>query len=119
MSITNRVQVTEMVMMAKIKKGLSWTKIAKAVGQSKEWTTAALLGQMYGAVIQAGVFVAEDIATAEAAKVIENTQRDLNIALMNELALIFNRIGIDTGAVLGGMLTCAVLEGDDVRFLQS
>ena len=46
MSITNRVQVTEMVMMAKIKKGLSWTIIAKAVGQSKEWTTAACLGQM-------------------------------------------------------------------------
>src|SRR5882762_280991 len=41
-----RTDVTEMVMMAKIKKGLSWTKIAKAVGQSKEWTTAALLGQM-------------------------------------------------------------------------
>ena len=41
-----RTDVTEMVMMAKIKKGLSWTKIAKAVGQSKEWTTAGLLGQM-------------------------------------------------------------------------
>jgi cyanate lyase len=41
-----RTDVTEMVMMAKIKKGLSWTKIAKTVGQSKEWTTAALLGQM-------------------------------------------------------------------------
>ena len=41
-----RTDVTEMVMMAKIKKGLSWTKIAKAVGQSKEWTTAALLSQM-------------------------------------------------------------------------
>jgi len=41
-----RADVTEMVVMAKIKKGLPWTKIAKAVGQSKEWTTAALLGQM-------------------------------------------------------------------------
>src|SRR3954466_10137468 len=41
-----RTDVTEMVMMAKIKKGLTWTKLAKAVGQSKEWTTAALLGQM-------------------------------------------------------------------------
>jgi cyanate lyase len=41
-----RVDVTEMVMESKIKKGLSWTKIAKAVGASKEWTTAALLGQM-------------------------------------------------------------------------
>lgn len=42
----SRTDVTEMVVMAKIKKGLSWPKIAKAVGQSKEWTTAALLGQM-------------------------------------------------------------------------
>jgi cyanate lyase len=41
-----RTDVTEMVVMARIKKGLTWTKIAKAVGQSKEWTTAALLGQM-------------------------------------------------------------------------
>ncbi|MEO7729280.1 MAG: cyanate hydratase, partial [Burkholderiales bacterium] len=42
----NRAQVTELVVMARIKKGLSWAKLAKAVGQSKEWTTAALLGQM-------------------------------------------------------------------------
>ena len=42
----SRNDVTEMIVMAKIKKGLTWTKIAKAVGQSKEWTTAALLGQM-------------------------------------------------------------------------
>jgi cyanate lyase len=46
MNIVNRAQVTELVMITKIRKGLSWTKIAKAVGQSKEWTTAALLGQM-------------------------------------------------------------------------
>ncbi|MCE9640031.1 MAG: cyanase [Betaproteobacteria bacterium] len=46
MSITNRTQVTELIVMTRIKKGLSWAKIAKAVGQSKEWTTAALLGQM-------------------------------------------------------------------------
>ena len=46
MSIINRAQVTELVVMTRIKKGLSWAKIAKAVGQSKEWTTAALLGQM-------------------------------------------------------------------------
>ena len=46
MNIVNRTQVTELVVMARIKKGLSWAKIAKAVGQSKEWTTAALLGQM-------------------------------------------------------------------------
>jgi len=43
---TTRAAVTEMIMMAKIKKGLSWARIAKAVGQSKEWSTAALLGQM-------------------------------------------------------------------------
>ena len=46
MDIVNRTQVTELVVMARIKKGLSWAKVAKAVGQSKEWTTAALLGQM-------------------------------------------------------------------------
>ena len=46
MDIVNRPQVTELVVMARIKKGLSWAKVAKAVGQSKEWTTAALLGQM-------------------------------------------------------------------------
>src|SRR5881398_2705310 len=46
MEIMNRGQVTELVVMARIKKGLTWAKLAKAVGQSKEWTTAALLGQM-------------------------------------------------------------------------
>ena len=46
MNIVNRAQVTELVVMARIKKGFSWAKLAKAVGQSKEWTTAALLGQM-------------------------------------------------------------------------
>jgi UDP-N-acetyl-D-galactosamine dehydrogenase len=62
--------------------------------------TAELVRRIYGAVITAGVFVAESIATAEAAKVIENTQRDLNIALMNELSLIFNRMNLNTLAVL-------------------
>jgi cyanate lyase len=46
MNVVNRAQVTELVVMARIRKGLSWAKLAKAVGQSKEWTTAALLGQM-------------------------------------------------------------------------
>ncbi len=46
MEIMNRAQVTELVVMARIRKGLSWAKVAKVVGQSKEWTTAALLGQM-------------------------------------------------------------------------
>ena len=55
---------------------------------------------LYERVVEAGVFRAKSIAVAEAAKVIENTQRDLNIALMNELAIIFNRLGIDTLDVL-------------------
>jgi len=62
--------------------------------------TAEMLKAVYGAVITAGIFVAANIKTAEAAKVIENTQRDLNIALMNELALIFDRMGISTSDVL-------------------
>lgn len=67
-------------------------------GDSPE--TADLLRRIYGEVITAGIFVAASIKTAEAAKVIENTQRDLNIALMNELALIFDRMGIRTLDVL-------------------
>lgn len=74
-------------------------KIKKVVsGDTAE--TAEMLKQIYGAVITAGIFVAATIKTAEAAKVIENTQRDLNIALMNELALIFDRMGIRTLDVL-------------------
>lgn len=55
---------------------------------------------LYSNIITAGTYRAESIRVAEAAKVIENTQRDLNIALVNELAIIFNRMGIDTDAVL-------------------
>ena len=55
---------------------------------------------LYGSIVAAGTYKAESIRVAEAAKVIENTQRDLNIALVNELAIIFNRMGIDTEAVL-------------------
>lgn len=62
--------------------------------------TSDLVRRIYASVITAGVFVAESIATAEAAKVIENTQRDLNIALMNELSLIFGRMGLNTLSVL-------------------
>jgi UDP-N-acetyl-D-galactosamine dehydrogenase len=58
------------------------------------------VGKLYGAIVPAGVYRASSIKVAEAAKVIENTQRDLNIALINELAIIFNRIGIDTLEVL-------------------
>lgn len=75
------------------------TKIVKVVsGDSPE--TLAKVEKIYGAVITAGVHSASSIKVAEAAKVIENTQRDLNIALMNELAIIFHRIGIDTLEVL-------------------
>ncbi|WP_200813192.1 Vi polysaccharide biosynthesis UDP-N-acetylglucosamine C-6 dehydrogenase TviB [Thalassococcus halodurans] len=56
--------------------------------------------QLYASIITAGTYKAESVRVAEAAKVIENTQRDLNIALVNELAIIFNKMGIDTDAVL-------------------
>lgn len=59
-----------------------------------------LIEELYNEIIIAGTHKAESIRVAEAAKVIENTQRDLNIALVNELAIIFNRMGIDTEAVL-------------------
>jgi len=62
--------------------------------------TALLVDALYKEIIIAGTHPAESIQVAEAAKVIENTQRDLNIALINELALIFNKLGIDTEAVL-------------------
>jgi len=62
--------------------------------------TARFVNELYGAVITAGTFAASSIKVAEAAKVIENTQRDVNIALVNELALIFNRLGINTLEVL-------------------
>jgi len=77
----------------------TFTKIRKVVsGQDPE--TLEIVAQVYSSVVTAGVFRASSIKVAEAAKVIENTQRDLNIALMNELALIFDRLGIDTGEVL-------------------
>src|SRR6266480_1241789 len=58
------------------------------------------VASLYRAIVEAGVYPVSSIKVAEAAKVIENTQRDLNIALINELAIIFNRIGIDTLEVL-------------------
>ena len=61
---------------------------------------ADFVNDLYGTIITAGTFKASCIKVAEAAKVIENTQRDVNIALINELALIFNRLGIDTLEVL-------------------
>ena len=77
----------------------TFTQITKVVsGQNPQ--TLAIIAQVYGAVVKAGVYCATSIKVAEAAKVIENTQRDLNIALMNELAIIFNRLNIDTHSVL-------------------
>ena len=58
------------------------------------------IANVYGLVIEAGVYRAESIKVAEAAKVIENSQRDINIAFVNELSMIFNKMGIDTKAVL-------------------
>ena len=65
--------------------------------QNKHFKLSLLL---YRSIIKAGIYEASSIKVAEAAKVIENTQRDLNIALMNECAIIFNEIGIDTTEVL-------------------
>ena len=75
------------------------TRIVKVVSGDNAATLDAV-ANLYSSVIKAGVHRASSIAVAEAAKVIENTQRDLNIALMNELALIFNKLGIDTLEVL-------------------
>ncbi|MGO9852590.1 MAG: Vi polysaccharide biosynthesis UDP-N-acetylglucosamine C-6 dehydrogenase TviB [Steroidobacteraceae bacterium] len=61
---------------------------------------AEFVDKLYGSIVKAGTHRASSIRVAEAAKVIENTQRDVNIALINELALIFNRLGIDTEEVL-------------------
>lgn len=74
-------------------------RIVKVVSGQDE-PTADLLARLYGTIITAGIHRASSIKVAEAAKVIENTQRDLNIALMNELALIFDRMNIDTTEVL-------------------
>ncbi|MBN2567247.1 nucleotide sugar dehydrogenase [Candidatus Woesearchaeota archaeon] len=79
-------------------------RIVKVVSGSDAATTKAV-EEVYSAVIKAGCFVAKDIKTAEAAKVIENTQRDLNIALMNELSIIFEKIGIRTKDVLAAAST--------------
>ncbi len=73
--------------------------IIKVVSAQDE-DTLDIVANTYGLVVKAGIHRASSIRVAEAAKVIENTQRDLNIALMNELAFIFDRLGIDTKSVL-------------------
>jgi UDP-N-acetyl-D-galactosamine dehydrogenase len=74
-------------------------KIIKVVSAQDD-ASLEIVANTYGLVVKAGIHRASSIKVAEAAKVIENTQRDLNIALMNELALIFHRLGIDTKSVL-------------------
>lgn len=77
----------------------SFVRITKVVaGQDEE--SLERISSVYGSVLTAGVHRAPNIKVAEAAKVIENTQRDINIALMNELSIIFDRLGIDTDSVL-------------------
>ena len=72
----------------------------KKVTAGSNAKTARFVDELYRTIIGAGTYMAESIKVAEAAKVIENTQRDLNIALINELAQIFNKMNIDTQAVL-------------------
>jgi UDP-N-acetyl-D-glucosamine/UDP-N-acetyl-D-galactosamine dehydrogenase len=75
------------------------TKILKIVSGSDEHSLEEI-SKVYEHIIEAGIFKAKNIKVAEAAKVIENTQRDLNISLMNELSIIFDKMGIDTQAVI-------------------
>jgi UDP-N-acetyl-D-glucosamine/UDP-N-acetyl-D-galactosamine dehydrogenase len=77
----------------------TFTKIVKVVS-GDDADTLEKVAQLYASVVKAGVYRAPSIKVAEAAKVIENTQRDLNIAFVNELAIIFEKLGLDTAEVL-------------------
>jgi UDP-N-acetyl-D-galactosamine dehydrogenase len=77
----------------------------KKVVSAQDAKTLDIVAAVYGSVVTAGIHRAPSIKVAEAAKVIENTQRDLNIAFMNELAAIFHRLDIDTGDVLAAAAT--------------
>lgn len=80
-------------------KGHRLENIVKIVsGMDNE--TLDTVAKVYGLIIEAGVYRAESIKVAEAAKVIENSQRDINIAFVNELSMIFSKMGIDTKSVL-------------------
>ena len=74
-------------------------KIIKVVSGSNN-QTLKIISKLYNSIIEAGVYEAPSIKIAEAAKVIENSQRDINIAFVNELSIIFNKMGISTGEVL-------------------
>jgi UDP-N-acetyl-D-galactosamine dehydrogenase len=78
--------------------------IVKVVS-AQDARTLDIVADVYGSVVKAGIHRAPSIKVAEAAKVIENTQRDLNIAFMNELSAIFHQLGIDTGDVLAAAAT--------------
>jgi len=78
--------------------------IVKVVAAQDEYSLN-IIAPVYEKIIKAGVYRAKDIRTAEAAKVIENTQRDLNIALVNEFAVIFSKLGLDTREVLSAAKT--------------
>ena len=80
------------------------TNIRKIVSGMDE-ESAAVIKKVYDIVIKAGTFPVSNIKTAEAVKVVENSQRDINIAFMNEIAMICDRMGIDTDEVLAGMNT--------------
>jgi UDP-N-acetyl-D-galactosamine dehydrogenase len=82
----------------------TFTKILKVVSGDDQ-ATADAVADLYASVVKAGVYRASSIKVAEAAKVIENTQRDLNIAFVNELSIIFDRLGIDTQEVLNAAST--------------
>ena len=81
-----------------------FARVVKVVSAGDPDTLETVAG-VYGSVVEAGVHRAPSIRVAEAAKVIENTQRDINIALMNEVAMIFDRLGLDTGDVLAAAST--------------
>src|SRR3982751_5796123 len=80
-------------------KARAFTQILKVVS-GDDASTLEKVADLYASVVKAGVYKASSIKVAEAAKVIENTQRDLNIAFVNELSIIFDRLGIDTQEVL-------------------
>src|SRR6185436_3318080 len=82
----------------------SFTKILKVVSGDDE-ETLEKVASLYASVVTPGVHKASSIRVAEAAKVIENTQRDLNIAFVNELSIIFDKMGIDTQEVLDAAST--------------
>jgi UDP-N-acetyl-D-galactosamine dehydrogenase len=82
----------------------TFTKIMKVVS-GFDAATLDIIAQVYGSVVKAGIHKASSIKVAEAAKIIENTQRDINIGLMNELAMIFHKMDIDTSEVLAAANT--------------